>query len=147
VGPIANLLVLRNFVDEKTTFRELLAQVHRVAAQALKHRAMQFDRLALALNPEKDMSRTALFDVLFEFDETGVQTFRAGSLRAHVIETNLGFGKNDLHLYVHAEGDRFAGKLAYNADLFDVWLIERMMGHYVRLLEAMAVDPAQGIDE
>jgi amino acid adenylation domain-containing protein len=150
VGPIANLLVLRNFCDGSTTLADLLAQVQRTTQEALHYQEMQFDQLVLALKPEKDMSRTALFDILFQFDEDAPQVLRASGLSARIVETNLGFGKNDLHLYMHGEGEgeggQWAGKLVYNADFFDAWIVEQMMRHYVVLLEAMVADANAPID-
>ena len=39
---------------------------------------MPFDKLVQMLNPEKDMSRTALFDVLFQFDDEAAPVFFTG---------------------------------------------------------------------
>ncbi|HMS86562.1 MAG TPA: amino acid adenylation domain-containing protein, partial [Nitrospira sp.] len=147
VGPISNLLVLRTFCNDRTSFQALCAQGHRKTEQAFRYQEMQFDQLVLALKPEKDMSRTALFDVLCQFDGKGGKPLSAGALQASVIETNLGYGKYDLHLYVHPDRDQWVGKLVYNADIFDAWLIEQMMRHYVVLLEALAADPSQLIDD
>lgn len=146
VGPLANLLVLRNEVGDDSTFLDLLRGVAQGRAGALRHQQMQFDQLALRLKPEKDMSRTALFDVLFQLEQDGPAVLASGPLRARSVETNLGYGKNDLHLCLHGDGAGLAGKLVYNADFFDPWLVEQMMGHYVALLEAMADDPAQPVN-
>ncbi|CDG80827.1 non-ribosomal peptide synthetase [Janthinobacterium agaricidamnosum] len=146
VGPFANLLVLRNVIGQDSTLLDLLRQGALGREQALRHQDMQFDQLALRLKPEKDMSRTALFDVLFQLEEDDA-ALAAGALRARVIETNLGYGKNDLHLCLHAERDSLAGRLVYNADFFDPWLAAQMMRHYVVLLEALADDPGQRIDD
>uniref|UniRef100_UPI00383A2F91 condensation domain-containing protein n=1 Tax=Streptomyces galbus TaxID=33898 RepID=UPI00383A2F91 len=88
--------------------------------------------------PIKDMSRTALFDVLFQYDERSGRRLRSGDIAATLLETNLGHGKYDLHLQLYPEGEGFQARLAYNADFFDAWLIEQMMGHFVRLLRAGA---------
>ncbi|MFL9875924.1 amino acid adenylation domain-containing protein [Paraburkholderia megapolitana] len=146
IGPIANLLVSRSQVDATTTLQALLDQVQRNTSQALEHRDMQFDQLVLALAPDKDMSRTALFDILFQFDDEAPQVLSGGGLSATAIETNLGYGKNDLHLFVHAQDGHWAGKLVYNALFFDAWLIEQMMAHYLTLLEALATNADQLID-
>jgi amino acid adenylation domain-containing protein len=147
VGPFANLLVLRNYSSSGMTFRELLAQVASTRASALHYQEMQFDQLVLHLNPEKDMSRTALFDTLFNFDSDHCEHFEAGNFKANLLETNVGYGKNDLHLYVHRDGDGFAGKLVYNGDLFDHWYVVQMMRHFVNLLNVMCNDVSQTVDD
>jgi len=146
VGPLANLLVMRNHCGAGTSLAELLQGTERHLRDGMRDQDMQFDQLVLALNPDKDMSRTALFDVLFQFDAGAPRSLRAGSLSADVIETNLGFGKNDLHLYIHGGGTGLSGKLVYNADFFDAWLVSQMMRHYQVLLAAMVRDTALAVD-
>ncbi|MFJ7794116.1 amino acid adenylation domain-containing protein [Pseudomonas sp. NPDC096950] len=147
VGPIGNLSVLRNTCDNHTTLQALLEQVASTQAQALRHRYMPFDQLVLALNPDKDMSRTALFDVLFNFEQAAKASEIVAGLTVQTLETNLGYGKNDLHLLVEAGEQQWMGRLTYNAQMFDEDFIEQMMRHYVRLLEAFADDSAQRVDE
>ncbi|OYO30320.1 hypothetical protein CD932_03610, partial [Janthinobacterium sp. PC23-8] len=147
VGPLANLLVLRNEVGDDSTLLGLLRGVAQGRAGALRHQQMQFDQLALRLKPDKDMSRTALFDVLFQLEQEDAAVLVSGPLRARSVETNLGYGKNDLHLCLYADGAGLTGKLVYNADFFDPWLVRQMMGHYVALLEALADDPAQPVSQ
>ncbi|HLD67082.1 MAG TPA: amino acid adenylation domain-containing protein, partial [Pseudomonas sp.] len=146
VGPLANLLVLRASCDGDTRLHALLEQTATLQAQALRHRHMQFDQLVLALNPAKDMSRTALFDLLFNFEQAHAEEVVAG-LAVNSLETNLGYGKNDLHLLISAGEQRWDGRLAYNAELFEPAFVAQMMQHYVRLLDAFAEDPQQRVDE
>ncbi|MGA7439680.1 MAG: amino acid adenylation domain-containing protein, partial [Luteibacter sp.] len=146
VGPIANLVVSRQFVDESTTFDLLLKQIEAKMARALHHRDMQFDQLVLALAPEKDMSRTALFDVLFQYDESPSTIPTGDGLEVAVVETNLGYGKNDLHLLIHAGDHGLEGKMVYNKLMLDPTLVEQMMAHYRVLLEALVADTATTLD-
>ncbi|MCE6981589.1 amino acid adenylation domain-containing protein, partial [Pseudomonas frederiksbergensis] len=147
VGPLDNLLVMRGACDSDTTLQQLWEQTASQLTQALRHRHMQFDQLVLALNPAKDMSRTALFDVLFNFQHsTDTHTLVAG-LAVNTLETNLGYGKNDLHLLITAGEQHWAGHLAYNAEFFDREFIQQMMGHYVRVLEAVVDNPQQRVDD
>src|SRR5262249_8922672 len=58
VGPLANLLTLRSSFAGHLTFRALLARLTMTVEQAYANQEMPFDKLALELKPEKDMSRT-----------------------------------------------------------------------------------------
>jgi amino acid adenylation domain-containing protein len=147
VGPVANLLVLRTKLPAHCSFERLLQSLAHTRRRALQHQDMPFELLTRKLDPEKDMSRTALFDVLFQYDEDSGRPIRAGAVQALPLETNLGYGKYDLHLHQFPAGDGFQARVAYNADFFDAWLIEQMMRHYVRLLRAAVDDPAAIIDE
>ncbi|MGP0173587.1 amino acid adenylation domain-containing protein [Pseudomonas sp. NCHU5208] len=141
VGPIDNLLVIRSQCPAGTTPQALCASTAETLAQALAHRQLQFDQLVLALNPAKDMSRTALFDVLFNYKQAEPSEVVAG-VSFTPLETNLGYGKNDLHLLIDDHGLHWNGHLVYNAEFFEPAFTEQLMQHYVRLLEAL-VDAAQ----
>ncbi|WP_207268115.1 non-ribosomal peptide synthetase [Pseudomonas sp. FW305-28] len=147
IGPLDNLLVMRGLCDSDTTLQQLWEQTANNLTEGLRHRHMQFDQLVLALNPAKDMSRTALFDVLFNFQRTTDHDTLVAGLAVNTLETNLGYGKNDLHLLITADESHWAGHLAYNAEFFDAEFIQQLMRHYVRLLEAFVEDSQQRVDD
>ncbi|MBA3711243.1 MAG: amino acid adenylation domain-containing protein [Pyrinomonadaceae bacterium] len=147
VGPFANLVVLRSNLAGNPTFRTLLGQVTKTVEGARAHQEMPFDKLVQELNPEKDMSRTALFDVLFEFEDGEPASFHLGAATAQMIETNLGYGKYDLNVSVQGGTDGLNATVVYNADIYDAETIERMMRHFRMLLEAVAVDANRRIDD
>lgn len=146
VGPLANLLALRTDVGGNVPFRTLLARVAHSLQQAKTHQEMPFDLLVRELKPEPDMSRTALFDVLFHFDEEPA-ALHFGTARGRLIDTNLGHGKYDLHLSLRAGADGLAGSLVYNADIYDRSTAERMLRHFERVLHAVAEDPERPVDD
>ncbi|MDQ3960063.1 MAG: amino acid adenylation domain-containing protein, partial [Pseudomonadota bacterium] len=147
VGPFANLLVLRSDLTGNPPFRAFLAQVNKTADQAHQHQEMPFDRLVLELNPEKDMSRTALFDVLFQFEAEPPAVLEMGGVKARATDTNLGYGKYDLNLSLQGAADGLSGTVAYNADIYDDFMIEQLMRHYEAILEAVTSDPDQRVGD
>ncbi len=147
VGPIANLLVLRSNLAGNPTFRSFLAQVTKTVEQAYRHQDMPFDKLVLELNPEKDMSRTALFDVLFNFESEELSEVELGETIAHIVDTNLGYGKYDLNLLMRRGAQGLYGTMVYNADIYDDSTIEQMMRHFEVMLEAVISNPDRTIDD
>jgi amino acid adenylation domain-containing protein len=147
VGPIANLLVLRSSLEGNPAFLDLLARVTKTIQQAGAHQDMPFDRLVRELAPEKDMSRTALFDVLFQFENEELTELNIGNTKARIIDTNLGYGKYDLNLSFRRITSGLTGTVVYNADIYDDSTIERMMCHLEVLLEAVTANPDIAIDE
>ena len=109
VGPFANLLVLRSNLAGGPTFGAFLEQFNQTVADARRHEDMPFDRLVRELNPQIDMSRTALFDVLFQFDDAPPTTINLGQTRATLVDTNLGHGKYDINLSLHRTADGYPG--------------------------------------
>jgi amino acid adenylation domain-containing protein/FkbM family methyltransferase len=120
-GPLSNLLVLRARIDDSTTTGSLVRQMRELLAAAREHREMPFDRLVTELNPPKDMSRTALFDVLFSLHGQGDSPVEVSA---------VGHGKYDLHLFV--SGRR--AQLVFNRELFDEATAAGMARGWSRML-------------
>jgi amino acid adenylation domain-containing protein len=149
VGPVANLVALRHQLGGNPPFRTLLGDVTRTLRDAREHQEMPFDPLVLALKPEKDMSRTALFDVLFHYDDTPAPEFDCGGgVTARLIDSNLGHGKYDLNLALRATAEGgVAGVLVYNADLHDAWFMAQLLAHFTRVVAAITADPSVRVDD
>ncbi|MET7245175.1 amino acid adenylation domain-containing protein [Methylobacterium sp. EM32] len=134
VGPATNLLPLRLRVDGAESFADLVRRRAGEAAAARAQGALPFDRIVLAVKPRNDMSRTALFDVLFHYAEP-----EAGAWEP--VETGLGWGKYDLVLSV-AGGDKEATtRLVFNRDLFDQETGRRIHDRFAQLLAAALAAP------
>jgi amino acid adenylation domain-containing protein len=141
VGPLANLLVLRSFLGERMTFHRLLSQLRQTVKEAYQYRLMPFDKLVLELKPDVDMSRTALFDVLFQYEDNPFHLPRVEGLEIKIMETNLGRGKYDLDLLIKRDGERFSGVLVYNREYHCDSTISRLIGHYMVLLAGVSDQP------
>src|SRR5689334_18727578 len=147
VGPFANLVVLRSDLGGNPSFSTLVQRVQKTVAQARAHQEMPFDKLVQLLNPEKDMSRTALFDVLFQFDDEAAPIFSLGQTEAQQIDTNFGYGKYDLNVLVRRSAAGFTVNAVYNSDIYDAWNIRQMLGHFQTLLDGFSINPEQRIDD
>ncbi|MCP5054899.1 MAG: amino acid adenylation domain-containing protein, partial [bacterium] len=150
IGPLANLLVIRDYLSEDLRFSEFASQLDKTVKDAYKNQYMPFDKLVLELKPDKDMSRTAFFDVLFRYEDSPLSIPPVDNLEITVVESNLGWGKYDLNILIQDEGDEdgsFNGILVYNSDIFNDSTITRMIGHYSILLERILEDPHQPIED
>ncbi|MCP5052937.1 MAG: amino acid adenylation domain-containing protein, partial [bacterium] len=141
IGPLANLTVLRSDLSGPKTFNTLLDYLDHKLKNAGKYRGMPFDKLVSELNPDKDMSRTALFDILFQYEDDPFQLPRLKDLRMETVETNLGWGKYDLNLSFIKKKDSVSGILVYNGDYYNDSTISRMIRHYLTLLDSALETP------
>lgn len=114
VGPVENLVVLRSMLDKEKTLFELCRMVDREWKEAEDFKIMPFDKLVTILNPKKDMSRTALFDVLFVYR-------KANKINRALDENaiNQGWGKYDFNLLVTENRNNFDLTLTFNALYFN----------------------------
>jgi amino acid adenylation domain-containing protein len=144
IGFFANTLVLRTSLEDDPSFRELLRRTKEVTLDAYAHQDVPFEKLVQELNPERELSHSPLFQVLFAIAQPGYASDLAG-IDATRLELERGTAKVDLGLFI-AEGPRGLGaSFEYATDLFDASTVDRMLAHYESILEAVAADPDRSV--
>ncbi|MCU0288086.1 MAG: amino acid adenylation domain-containing protein, partial [Acidobacteria bacterium] len=142
VGPIANLLVLRSFLDESQTFSLIQDNIRSATQDAREYKDIPFEKLDQVLKPPKDMSRTVFFDVLFTYRKKNQVQISSEELVVDIIETNLGYGKYDLNLLFQEDSQNtITGYLVYNRDYYHDSSISGFINHYVQLLSYTLENP------
>jgi amino acid adenylation domain-containing protein len=140
-GPVANLLPLCTPIAQHDHFLDCLQKTDDKYAHAVQHKDLPFDKLVSELELTKDMSRTALFDVLFYYEKSAADDLPAGKC----IELNQGLGKYDLNLLLKEEADGLKCFMTYNGAYFNEGSIRRLMEHYLVLLGNLLDSPRQPI--
>ncbi len=138
IGFFVNSLVLRDSVKSDMTFRELLREVKETALGAYDHQDVPFEKLVEELNPERDMSRNPLFQVIFAVQNTpgGAAQFSLiseGSEMAFPTPTRF-----DLEIHVWEANENLSALVYYSTDLFESETIDRLLRHYELLLDEVA---------
>jgi amino acid adenylation domain-containing protein len=146
IGLFVNTLPLRTDLSGEPTFRELLGRVRESVLEAFAHQDLPFAKLVEELQPERVPGRTPVFQVLFALQNTPASERRLTDLTMHSLKYETNSAKFDLSLIVAERSDGLRVSFNYSTDLFDAATIERMAGHFRRLLEGIARDAGQGID-
>ncbi|MEM7203282.1 MAG: amino acid adenylation domain-containing protein [Planctomycetota bacterium] len=141
IGLFLNSLVLRTDLSGEPSFLDLLHRVREVALGAFHHREMPFERLVAELRPERDLSRSPLFQVLFNFRNEPKVPFALEGVAVESIELPNQTAKFDLNLELQRGADGVSGFFEYNSDLFDRQSVARMERHLQRLIEELAAAP------
>ncbi len=145
IGFFANTLVLRTDLSGDPTFRELLDRVREVALGAYEHQELPFEKLVEELEPERDLSRTPLFQVLFAMQNAPMTALTLPDLTLKSLRIDKGTSKFDLSLAMWNTSHGLMGRVEYNTDLFDATTIDRLLQHFQSLLENVVANPDQPI--
>jgi amino acid adenylation domain-containing protein len=146
IGFFANTIVLRTSLEGNPPFLDLLNRVRETAFGALDHQDFPFEELVRVLQVDRDLSRTPLYQVMFVQDPTGERLELSG-ISIQRLNVENGGAKCDLTLFIREFGDGAQADFEYSTDLFDEATIRRMAGHYIRLLEGIAINPVCRLTE
>ncbi|MBZ4402510.1 condensation domain-containing protein, partial [Myxococcus sp. AS-1-15] len=144
VGFFVNTLVLRSRIDTQRTFRELLGQVRLSTLAAYEHQDVPFEKLVEELQPQRDLSRSPLFQVTLTLQNTPSATLTLPGITLTQLPPELETSKFDISLLLEEGSGGFAGVFNYNTDLFDAATIEGLSRHFsVLLTEAVSTPDTQ----
>jgi amino acid adenylation domain-containing protein len=147
IGLLINTLALRTDLSGEPAFEEALLRVRETALQAHAHRDLPFERLVQELQPERDASRTPIFQVLFALQNSPVQPLRLRDLAITPFDVHTGTAKLDLSLAMSEIDGSLAGSIEYAADLFDAATVARIAGQLRNLFAAAVVSSSRPISD
>jgi aspartate racemase len=145
IGLFVNTLAIRTNLSGNPIFRQLLSQVREVTLRAIDHQDLPLEKLIEELKPERDLSRSPLFQAMFAFQNTPRQPWELPGLTITPLEVHSGTSKFDLTLALEETSEGIKGEIEYNTDLFEAATITRMVGHFQTLLESIVANPNQHI--
>src|SRR6266540_1075599 len=141
IGCFVNTLVLRTDLSGNPSFVELLQRVRQLTLDAYSHQDVPFGHLVEVLQPERSLSHSPLFQVMFILQNLPVADLKASALRIDPIDLPAETSKFDLTLALMEAAEGLRGTLEYNVDLFDRTTVERMTEDYRQVLEAIVSTP------
>jgi amino acid adenylation domain-containing protein/non-ribosomal peptide synthase protein (TIGR01720 family) len=147
VGFFVNSLVLRTDLSGDPTFRELLARVKEVALGAYDHQELPFEKLVEALEPERDLSRNPLFQVMFALQNASLDELQLPGLSVTPVDLPVRTTHFDLELHAAEVGGSLVAAVNYRTDLFGAETMRRILGHYGRLLQEVAADASRRVSQ
>lgn len=147
IGLFVNTLVLRTRLPHMISSREFLQQMRRTILEAYQHQEIPFSKIIQAVQPERDPSRSPLFQAMFSLQEAQPDNHVLGDLEISILEYQNLTTKYDLSASIIDSPQGFLAILEYNSDLFAAPTIQAMAHHWQRILEAIVQNPARNIWE
>lgn len=149
VGLFVNTVVVRSTPHGRMTLAQLLAQTREASLNAQAHQDLPFEQLVEALQPQRSLSHSALFQVVFNhLQEDGRLLARMPGLAASLHRIDDGAAQFELMLDVREQPDgAMTLVFTYARELFEARTITRLAGHYQACLAALADDPSLSLGD
>jgi amino acid adenylation domain-containing protein len=145
IGFFVNTLVLRSRLSPSSSFTQALALVRESTLGAFAHQDIPFERLVEAVRPERDLSRSPLFQVMFVLQNAPLPELSLPGLALRPVDLESHTSKFDLTLALRDTPQGLVGSLEYSSDLFDASTMQRMATHFQVLLESVLAHPEQSL--
>lgn len=148
IGFYVNTLALRTQLEADETFGSLLERVKEATLSAFENQSYPFDRLVDDLDLPHDLSRSPLFDVMLQVQNTeGERTSAPDGIVISGYHVDFPFSKFDLNITCKEVEGSLAVSIEYNSELFKSSRVSRMLEHYKRLLLSAVSNDTCPVDE
>jgi len=147
IGFFVNTLVLRVSFSGDPTFPELLERVRETALGAYAHQDLPFERLVEVLQPERTVSHSPLFQVMFALENPPETPLELPGMRIAPRAADTQTAKFELTLTVLDSRSELTAQLEYKTELFESATITRMLEHFENLLRDAVASRGKRVSE
>ncbi|NQZ13133.1 MAG: hypothetical protein HRT35_38795, partial [Algicola sp.] len=143
IGLFINNTVLRTVVDENRSFVELLGGVKQKTLQNFNYQDLPFEQLIQTLQPQRNLSYSPIFQVMFMMENTPAHPFELPGLTITPVDNDNIRAKFDLLMSFEEHVYGLKGSLIYNISLFKEQTIITMAEHFDKLVSQVLTAPQQ----
>ncbi|MGB3466245.1 MAG: condensation domain-containing protein, partial [Cyclobacteriaceae bacterium] len=150
IGFYVNTLALRSQLNPLESFDRFYNDFTEQTLNAFSHQIYPFDRLIEELDLQRDTSRSAVFDVMLTLQNNGSSEsdFELTQKELNeIVSSGVLTSKFDLDITFQETGNYIVFHVAFNPDIYDRDLIERLMKHFRQLLATILESPETKISE
>ncbi|MDY6921996.1 MAG: amino acid adenylation domain-containing protein [Pseudomonadota bacterium] len=140
VGFFVNTVAIPLIPQPEQSFARLLEQIKATALDCFEHQDVPFEQIVEQLNPQRDMSRSPIFQVMLAYqnlpqEEAHIGAADLGNIRLEPYELGIETAKFEQTLTLWPEQGGIAGSLNFNTDLFSEETAARFVAHFTRFCE------------
>lgn len=145
LGFFVNTLPLRLDLSGQPRFVDLLQQVQRQSLAAFEHDAMPFERIVQELHVERSASHSPVVQITIAPQPPGEHDLRLEEIAVEHLDVRSTRAVFDLTLYCWDTPTGMTGRFEYSTDLFDRSTIQRLVDHFLTLLEDVSKGPEREV--
>ncbi len=146
IGFFSNTLVINTVIGEGQPFADLLSQTRETLLEIFAHQDMPFEKLVEALQPERSLSHSPLFQVAFTYQNEDLRPPEMEGLEIAFENVASSAAKFDLTLSVSSSAKGLSCAFEYNTGLFREATINNLIVSYQALLAGALANPESAWD-
>lgn len=147
IGLFLNTVVLRIDVSGDPTFSALVARVRKTAIAAFERQDTPFERIVEKLDPDRDLGRNPLFQVLFQLFTPHDQSADATQADVETIGVDKGAAILDLSVHLWSGQKGLKGRVEYSTELFEETTVNRLFDHFTQFLGNAVTAPGRRLSD
>jgi hypothetical protein len=141
IGFFVNMLAMKTDLSGDPSFAELLRRVREMALGAYTHQDLSFEKLVEELQPQRDLSYSPIFQVVFVLQNATKGSLELTDLKIEYLDIGIGSVLYDWVLEMEDTDNGLAGSLKYKKHFFSQAMIKQAVEHFKRILEIVASNP------
>ena len=137
IGFFVNTLALRLDLQNEPTVAQLLERTKAQVLAAQRHQDLPFDQVVEAVKPPRSLAHTPVFQVMLDWHNTPESDLRMEGVRVSPVDSPLSTAQFDLTLSLTQAQAGISGVLNYATALFDRDTVQRYLGYWMCVLQAL----------
>ncbi|MGD9488077.1 MAG: amino acid adenylation domain-containing protein [Calditrichaceae bacterium] len=147
IGFFVNTLVMRGDLSENPAFTSFLERMKHTILNAYANQDLPFEMLVEAVNPNRALNHSPLFQVMFVYNNTPENAVTLPGLEVSLIDIESRTSKFDIIMNLTETENILQGKLEYNTDIFNRDTMERFIEHFKVLIDGILINPLSKISD
>nr|WP_166923734.1 non-ribosomal peptide synthetase [Flavobacterium sp. JXAS1] len=138
IGLYVNTILFRNQINPEIDFDTHYEDFKSGTIETLRNQC-PFDFLLEELKIKRDISRNAIFDILFAVQNQAKSDDKSDleNLVNKIDHKGKAMAKVDLEINFFEQGDYLSFQLIYNSDVYEKEMISKLMTHFILLSDAL----------
>ena len=145
IGFFANTIVVRLDLEDNPSYADLVRRTREATVDAYAHQDAPFEQIVSALQPERSLSHTPLFQVLFIMQHEETYSASLPGLQVRSLPQPATTAKFDLTVALEERNGTYTGAIEYDSSLFDPGTVRSMCSQFHTLLASAVGHPEERV--
>jgi amino acid adenylation domain-containing protein len=145
MGMMVNTLMIRQEVRGGERFEELLERVKEEMLGGYGNQEVGYEKVVEEVRRGGGVSQSPLFQVMFTLQDDWMPTIELDGLTIIPFDIPAPVSKFDIAFEMREVNGGLIAVLDYNTDIYEEETAQRLLDHYLQVLESIAANPAEKV--